>query len=58
MGKTLPVLFEEEKDGWWQGHTPNYALVRTKGEGLHNRLLDVEITGVEGEALIGVIKFS
>ena len=58
MGRTLPVLFEEEKDGWWQGHTPNYALVRVKGEGLHNRLLDVEITGAEGEALIGVLKFS
>ena len=54
-GRTLPVLFEEEKDGWWQGHTPSYALVRAKGEGLHNRLLDVEITGVEGAALVGVI---
>ena len=54
-GRTLPVLFEEEKDGWWQGHTPNYALARAKGEGLHNRLLDVEITGVEGEILTGVL---
>jgi len=53
VGKTLPVLFEEEKNGLWQGHTPNYALVRAQGEALHNRLLDVEITGVEGEALIG-----
>lgn len=54
VGRTLPVLFEEEKDGRWQGHTPSYALVRVKGEGLHNRLLDVEITGVEGDALAGV----
>ena len=53
-GRTLPVLFEEEKDGWWQGHAPNYALVRVKGEGLHNRLLDVKVTGAEGEALTGV----
>ena len=52
-GRTLPVLFEEEKDGWWQGHAPNYALVRAKGEGLHNRLLNVEITGAEGETLTG-----
>ena len=55
-GRTLPVLFEEEKDGWWQGHTPSYALVRAKGERLHNRLLNVEITGVEGEALTGVLR--
>ena len=53
-GRTLPVLFEEEKDGWWQGHAPNYALVRAKGEGLHNRLLNVEITGVDGGTLAGV----
>ena len=50
-GRTLPVLFEEEKDGLWQGHAPNYALVRAGGEDLHNRLLKVKITGVEGDAL-------
>ena len=55
VGRTLPVLFEEEKDGWWQGHAPNYALVRVKGEGLHNRLLGAEIVGTEGEALTGVL---
>ena len=55
MGKTLPVLFEEEKDGRWQGHAPNYALVRAEGEGLHNRLLNVRIAGVEGEALTGAL---
>ena len=55
IGRTLPVLFEEEKDGWWQGHTPGYALVRVKGEGLHNRLLDVAITGVEGKTLTGAL---
>ena len=55
VGRTLPVLFEEEKDDRWQGHAPNYALVRVTGEGLHNRLLDVKITGAEGEALTGVL---
>ena len=51
-GRTFPVLFEEEKGGLWQGHAPNYALVRAKGEDLHNRLLHVKITGVEGSALL------
>ena len=53
-GRVLPVLFEEEKDGLWQGHAPNYALVRARGEALHNRLLDVRITGVAGDALAGM----
>ena len=53
IGRTLPVLFEEEKDGLWQGHTPNYVLVRTQGKDLHNRLLDVRITGRTGNALAG-----
>ena len=55
VGKTLPVLFEEEKDGRWQGHAPNYAMVRAKGEGLHNRLRNVRIAGVEEEALTGAL---
>ena len=54
-GRVLPVLFEEEKDGLWQGHAPSYALVRAKGEALHNRLADVVITGVEGDALTGTV---
>ena len=53
VGRVLPVLFEEEKDGLWQGHTPNYALVRPQGKTLHNRLADVKITGVDGGALLG-----
>ena len=54
-GRTLSVLFEEEKDGLWQGHAPNYALVRVQGESLHNRLLDVTITGAEGGSLLGAL---
>ena len=54
-GRTLPVLFEEEKDGLWQGHTPNYALVRAQGKDLHNRLMNVHITGVEDNALVGTL---
>ena len=55
VGRTLPVLFEEEKDGLWQGHTPNYALVRAQGKDLHNRLMNVHITGVEDNALAGAL---
>ena len=56
IGRTVPVLFEEEKDGWWQGHAPDYALVRAKGEQLHDRVLPVRIEAVDRGALTGRIQ--
>ena len=53
VGEALPVLFEEEKGGLWRGHAPNYALVLSPGRDLHDRVLPVAITGVEGTALTG-----
>ena len=53
VGQLLPVLFEEEKNGLWQGHAPNYVAVRAQGERLHNCLRNVRVTGVEGNALTG-----
>ena len=55
VGAVLPVLFEEEKGGLWQGHAPNYLPVRAEGRDLHNVLRDVTITGVDGSALMGTI---
>ena len=56
VGATLPVLFEEVKDGLWQGHAPNYVAVRAQGENLHNQLRQVTITGVDGGHLLGEIQ--
>ena len=53
VGETLPVLFEEEKDGAWQGHAPNYTLVRAQGESLHNCLRQVRITAAGDGCLLG-----
>lgn len=55
VGKTLPVLFEEERNGLWRGHTPSYLEVRVPGAGLHNVLAPVTITAVQGGALLGVL---
>ena len=55
VGATLPVLFEEEKGGLWQGHAPNYVAVRAEGSALHNCLRNVRVTGVAGSALLGEI---
>ena len=54
VGKTLSVLFETEPEkGVWQGHSANYLVVTAKGENLKNTVLDVRITAVDGEKLIG-----
>ncbi len=47
MGNVLPVLFEEEREGLWWGHTPNYIPVAAEGAHLHNRVADVRLTGVK-----------
>ena len=54
VGETLPVLFEEEKNGLWRGHAPNYVEVRASaGQDLHNVEADVHIMYVDGEMLVG-----
>ena len=55
VGKTLPVLFEEEKGGLWRGHAPNYTEVFVPGEGLHNVIRDVMITEVYQDSLKGTV---
>ena len=56
VGSTLPVLLEEEKEGLWQGHAPNYVAVRAVGEDLHNQLRQVTVTGVGDGILLGTIQ--
>ena len=46
IGTTQPVLFEEEEDGYYTGHAPNYVKVYYKGENLHNQIREVTITGI------------
>lgn len=43
IGKNIEVLFEEEKEGIYQGHTQNYILVHCESkEKLENEILKVE----------------
>ena len=53
VGQVYPVLFEQAKDGLYTGHAPNYMEVGVAADGLHNVILDVKITGVDGEMLRG-----
>ncbi|NBI65596.1 tRNA (N(6)-L-threonylcarbamoyladenosine(37)-C(2))-methylthiotransferase MtaB [Pseudoflavonifractor sp. 60] len=50
----VTVLFEEERDGLWWGHTRQYCRVGVpSGENLHNQLRKVQITVVEKGWLLG-----
>ena len=54
LGQALPVLFEEEKNGLWRGHAPNYVEVwASSPENLHNVQQNVIITGVRDSGLLG-----
>ena len=58
IGQTVPVLFEEEKEGFWRGYTPQYMEVRVPAgeEDLHNHILDTTITAAGDTSAFGVIK--
>ena len=54
VGRTVPVLFEEEREGLWRGHTARYAEAAVpSGEDLHNQLRSVRVTGVGEQGLLG-----
>ena len=53
VGQTYPVLFEQEKNGLYVGHAPNYCQVGVRGEDLHNKVLDVKIEEVTVDMLTG-----
>ena len=47
IGKSVEVLFEEEKDGLWSGYTKNYVRVFVSSdENLENRLQKIDIKDV------------
>ena len=52
-GQTYPVLYEQEKDGLYTGHAPNYCEVCVRAEDLHNKIIDTKIVGIDGDVLIG-----
>jgi threonylcarbamoyladenosine tRNA methylthiotransferase MtaB len=57
IGKTVPVLFEEEKEGFWRGYTPQYAEVRVKDPAnLHNTIRNVTIHTAGDTALFGTLE--
>lgn len=55
VGKLLPVLFETEENGVWQGHSDTYIEVQAKGENLRGIVKNVKITDISGDKLVGEV---
>ncbi len=56
VGKTVNVLFEQQKNGWWEGLSDEYIRVAVKFPGqLKNQLHHVQIIKVEDHRVIGEV---
>ena len=57
IGKNVEVLFEEEKDGIFKGHTQNYIMVYCQSkENLDNKIMDVVCEKAEKEHIIAIME--
>ena len=55
LGKTMEVLFEQEKNGYWYGHTSNYLEVKVKKENIDliNKILNVRLVKIINGVIFG-----
>ena len=56
VGSAQKVLFEEEADGLFVGHAPNYVKVYAPGKALHNEIKVVRITQLYKDGVMGEIE--
>lgn len=57
IGKNVEVLFEEEKDGMYKGHTQNYIMVYCQSkENLDNKIMDIVCEKAEKEHIIAIME--
>ena len=53
IGKTVPVIFEDMENGFWQGHTTNYIKVLVKSdENLNNKIVDIKLDKIHGVEIV------
>jgi threonylcarbamoyladenosine tRNA methylthiotransferase MtaB len=56
LGRTMPVLFEQQSNGVWSGHTANYIKVYTKTTAdLTNKLLPLKLVEISGDGVWGYL---
>lgn len=56
INKKLVVLFEQEEDCYFKGHTSNYIIVNAEGKNLENKILNVYINEEKQLELYGKIE--
>lgn len=57
IGLESKVLFEREKDGFYEGYTSNYIKVKHKSsESLENTIVTMKFSAIEGEKLVGEVQ--
>lgn len=53
LGKEVEVLFEEEKNGYYQGHTKNYILCMIKSkENLENKIVEAKCIEAQNDHIL------
>lgn len=55
INKEIEVLFEQEENGEFRGHTTNYIIVNAKGKELENRIENVKVEGEKKLELIATL---
>ena len=55
IGKDIEVLFEQEENGYFKGHTKNYIIVNVKAENLENAIRKVKVIEYNNLELYGEI---
>ena len=53
IGKEIDVLFEQEEDEYTKGHTSNYIVVKTNEKNIENKIIKVNIVGIDQLELVG-----
>jgi tRNA A37 methylthiotransferase MiaB len=51
IGTKQEVLFEEEQDGMYVGHAPNYMKIYVKNRDLHNEIRTVIVEKIHKDGL-------
>ncbi|MCL2226523.1 MAG: tRNA (N(6)-L-threonylcarbamoyladenosine(37)-C(2))-methylthiotransferase MtaB [Oscillospiraceae bacterium] len=56
IGKTVQVLFERERNGFWTGHSENYIEVAVRQGGRKNAVFTVKLTDIADGRVFGEIR--
>ncbi len=55
LAKTLDILVETTKNGYYIGHTSNYLMIKTKAKIKYNEIVPIKINNVDYPYLIGEV---